>query len=99
MHCRAARCSTVPEPDVEPGNRQACNFATPAAPAQASRAALQKSGQFKKISTEVQPAAPFYVAEDYHQDYARKNPVRYNYYRLSCGRDAQLKRVWKMPGN
>ena len=63
--------------------------------AQASLAALQKSGQFKKISTEVQPAAPFYVAEDYHQDYARKNPVRYNYYRLSCGRDAQLKRVWK----
>ena len=65
--------------------------------AQASLAALQKSGQFKKISTEVQPAAPFYVAEDYHQDYARKNPVRYNYYRLSCGRDAQLKRVWKTP--
>ena len=63
--------------------------------AQASLAALQKSGQFKKIYTEVQPATPFYAAEDYHQDYAQKNPVRYNYYRLSCGRDAQLKRVWK----
>ena len=65
--------------------------------AQASLAALQKSGQFKKIYTEVQPATPFYAAEDYHQDYAQKNPVRYNYYRLSCGRDAQLKRVWKTP--
>ena len=63
--------------------------------AQASLAALQKSGQFKTIYTEVLPATPFYVAEDYHQDYAKKNPVRYNYYRLSCGRDAQLKRVWK----
>ena len=67
--------------------------------AQASLAALQKSGQFKTIYTEVLPATPFYLAEDYHQDYAKKNPVRYNYYRLSCGRDAQLKRVWKMPGN
>ncbi len=65
--------------------------------AQASLAALQKSGQFKKIYTEVQPATPFYAVEDYHQDYAQKNPVRYNYYRLSCGRDAQLKRVWKTP--
>ena len=67
--------------------------------AQASLAALQKSGQFKTIYTEVLPATPFYVAEDYHQDYAKKNPVRYNYYRLSCGRDAQLKRVWNMPNS
>lgn len=61
----------------------------------ASRDALLKSGRFKTIYTELAPASTFYKAEDYHQDYYKKNPVRYNYYRLSCGRDAQLKRVWK----
>lgn len=66
--------------------------------AEASLAALQKSGQFKKIYTEVKQATPFYVAEDYHQDYYKKNSVRYSYYRYSCGRDAQLKRVWKTEG-
>lgn len=64
--------------------------------AEASLAALQKSGKFKNIYTEVKKADPFYVAEDYHQDYYQKNPLRYKYYRLSCGRDAQLKRVWKL---
>ena len=61
---------------------------------QASRDALLKTGRFKTIHTELAPASVFYLAEDYHQDYYKKNPVRYNYYRLSCGRDAQLKRVW-----
>ena len=62
--------------------------------AEASKAALLKSGQFKVINTEIKHADPFYLAEDYHQDYYKKNPVRYKYYRYSCGRDAQLKRVW-----
>lgn len=62
---------------------------------ESSRDALLKSGRFKKIHTELAPASAFYMAEAYHQDYYKKNPVRYNYYRLSCGRDAQLKRVWK----
>jgi peptide-methionine (S)-S-oxide reductase len=61
----------------------------------ASRDALQKTGRFKTIYTETLPATTFYLAEDYHQDYYKKNSVRYSYYRLSCGRDAQLKRVWK----
>jgi peptide-methionine (S)-S-oxide reductase len=61
----------------------------------ASRDALQKTGRFKTIHTELAPASTFYLAEDYHQDYYKKNSVRYSYYRLSCGRDAQLKRVWK----
>ena len=61
----------------------------------ASRDALLKTGRFKAIYTELAPASTFYKAEDYHQNYYKKNPVRYNYYRLSCGRDAQLKRVWK----
>lgn len=63
--------------------------------AEASRDALLKSGRFKNIYTELAPASTFYLAEDYHQDYYKKNPVRYNYYRLSCGRDVQLERVWK----
>ena len=63
--------------------------------AQASKAALLKSGLFKEVNTEVKHADPFYLAEDYHQDYYKKNPIRYKYYRLNCGRDAQIKRVWK----
>lgn len=63
--------------------------------AQASLSALQKSGRFKQIYTELVPASTFYVAEGYHQDYAKKNPVRYRYYRTSCGRDARLKQLWE----
>jgi peptide-methionine (S)-S-oxide reductase len=63
--------------------------------AQASRAALEKSKPFKEpIVTEVLRAGPFYPAEDYHQDYYRKNPLRYQYYRAACGRDARLKQLW-----
>ena len=67
--------------------------------AEASLARLKASGRFKNIYTEVKKADPFYVAEDYHQDYYKKNSVRYSYYRFSCGRDAQLKRVWKVEGS
>ncbi len=67
--------------------------------AEASLARLKASGRFKSIYTEVKKADPFYVAEDYHQDYYKKNSVRYSYYRYSCGRDAQLKRVWKVEGS
>ncbi|TAG25370.1 MAG: peptide-methionine (S)-S-oxide reductase [Burkholderiales bacterium] len=63
--------------------------------ATASRDALLKTGRFKTIHTELAPASTFYPAEAYHQDYYKKNPVRYAYYRNGCGRDAQLKRIWK----
>lgn len=63
--------------------------------AQASRDALLKTGRFKTIHTELQPASVFYLAEDYHQDYYKKNSVRYNYYRYSCGRDARVKQLWE----
>jgi peptide-methionine (S)-S-oxide reductase len=63
--------------------------------AQASLAALEKSKPFPEpIVTQIALAGPFYAAEDYHQDYYKKNPVRYQYYRSGCGRDARLKQLW-----
>lgn len=63
--------------------------------AQASLSALEKSKPFAEpIVTQIELAGPFYAAEAYHQDYYKKNPVRYQYYRTSCGRDARLKQLW-----
>ena len=63
--------------------------------AEASKAALAASGRFERpIAVAVEPARDFYVAEDYHQDYYLKNPVRYRYYRWNCGRDGRLEQVW-----
>jgi peptide-methionine (S)-S-oxide reductase len=61
----------------------------------ASRAALEKNKPFKEpIVTEIQAAGPFYPAEDYHQDYYKKNPIRYKFYRTSCRRDVRLQEIW-----
>ena len=65
------------------------------AAAKASLLALEKNKPFKEpIVTTIETAGPFYPAEDYHQDYYIKNPVRYNYYRFACGRDARVKELW-----
>ena len=48
----------------------------------------------KPVATKVLRASPFWKAEAYHQDYARRNPASYNAYRLGCGRDRALKAVW-----
>ncbi len=44
--------------------------------------------------TQIVPAGPFYAAEDDHQDFYKKNPLRYKLYRTGCGRDARLKELW-----
>lgn len=63
--------------------------------ARASLSALERSKPFAApIVTAVEPAGAFYRAEEYHQDYYLKNPVRYRYYRTSCGRDARLQELW-----
>jgi peptide-methionine (S)-S-oxide reductase len=63
--------------------------------AEASKAAIEKSKPFKDpIVVPIEKAGTFYPAEDYHQDYYQKNPIRYSYYRSGCGRDARLKELW-----
>lgn len=63
--------------------------------AQASKRKLKKSGVLKKpIVTPVETAGAFYPAEGYHQDYYKKSPLRYKFYRYGCGRDARIREVW-----
>jgi peptide methionine sulfoxide reductase msrA/msrB len=63
--------------------------------AEASKNALAKSGRFNKpIVTEILPFTKFYEAEEYHQDYYKKNPLKYKYYRYRSGRDQFLEKVW-----
>lgn len=66
--------------------------------AEASKAALEASGRFKQpIVVEIAPASTFTPAEDYHQDFHLRNPLRYMVYRIGCGRDARLEALWGKP--
>nr|WP_321458455.1 peptide-methionine (S)-S-oxide reductase MsrA [uncultured Cohaesibacter sp.] len=63
--------------------------------AEASKKALNESNKLSApIATDISDAGPFFAAEDYHQNYYQKNPIRYQYYRFACGRDARVEKVW-----
>ena len=67
--------------------------------AEASKAAIERTKPFKDpIVVPITQAGEFWKAEEYHQDYYKKNPVRYTYYRTGCGRDARLKEIWGRAG-
>jgi peptide-methionine (S)-S-oxide reductase len=62
--------------------------------AEETKKAVQTKFAPRMVQTEVTKATTFYKAEDYHQDYYEKNPIRYKFYRLNCGRDQRLEALW-----
>jgi len=93
--------------DPTTANRQFCDWGSQYRPAifyhnetqkrhaEEARKKLEEQPQFKgKIATEITELKEFYPAEEYHQDYYKKNPIRYKSYRLGCRRDQRLKELW-----
>lgn len=85
--------------DRGPQYRSAVFFGDEAeeAAARASKARIEESRGFT-VATEILPRTEFYAAEEYHQDYYRKNPLRYRFYRQGCGRDQRLRQLWGAQG-
>jgi peptide-methionine (S)-S-oxide reductase len=61
--------------------------------AETTKAAIEKKFS-QRVGTEIVAFKKFWKAEEYHQDYYKKNPIRYKYYRNGCGRDARVKEIW-----
>jgi peptide-methionine (S)-S-oxide reductase len=62
--------------------------------AEASKATIETSGKVSRVVTEITDFEVFYDAEEYHQDYYKKNPIRYKFYRSGCRRDQRLEELW-----
>jgi len=82
--------------DIGPQYRSAIFYASDdeRSAAEASRDELLRSGRFARIHTEITAASKFHTAEQYHQDYYLKNPLRYAWYRKGCGRDQRIAEIW-----
>jgi peptide-methionine (S)-S-oxide reductase len=81
--------------DKGPAYRTAVFVASPQERQTADAIKAQVQKQLKvPVATQVRPAATFWNAEKYHQDFAKKNPARYEAYRIGCGRDRHLKVIW-----
>ena len=93
--------------DPTTANRQFCDVGSQYRPgifyhsaaqqqaAEASKVAVQQNKKFRgDVVTEISKATTFWPAEEYHQDYYLKNPVRYKFYRYNCGRDQRLQQLW-----
>jgi len=82
--------------DIGSSYRTAIFYLTPEQKeaAEKSKRAIEMNGRFPNVYTEIVPATVFTVAEEYHQDYYKKNPVRYSLYRKNSGRDEWLDQIW-----
>jgi peptide-methionine (S)-S-oxide reductase len=75
--------------------RTAIFYETPEEARTARRTAGEVRQRFgRRVATEIRELKAFYVAEDYHQNYYARNPIRYTFYRSACGRDARLREIW-----